>query len=98
MTPNIQSPNFRADALQLMGLVNSISTALAGKESFAAITIKSAIDKGHDHSLVVSTVYDMITDNEPAVAFLIGDALVKRVKELYVPVVNGDGAESEEEL
>lgn len=66
--------------LSNFNLIVSIATQLAGKTELAAVCIKLAIQGNMSNVAIISTLKDMITDNEHAMFGLLGEELTAKIK------------------
>jgi len=62
-----------------MNLAVEIQSALIGNDGYAAVSLRAAF--GHrPNATIISTVQDMIQDNEPAMLGMLGEGLCNKIK------------------
>jgi hypothetical protein len=66
--------------LQTMDIVLRIEAALAGDGNMVAFSLKQAIETKQPDTAIVRYCKDMIRDNETAMAYMLGQSLVDKIK------------------
>ena len=72
------------DYLQVMDIILKIEAALAGQGNMVVFSLKKAIQDKKPGKLIIQTTKDMIRDNEPAMAFILGNKLTQQIKSFEI--------------